>query len=124
MTKMFIEITPDEAMAIDSLCKNETVSQDLFLQIGEIILSGSPMKVAVSEQDLWRIREAIPYSHMVGREPVGLTLKKKVYECLLNMDIERELGLPVSTVEEPSFDKRGLVEGKPHECERLKGDEN
>lgn len=124
MTRVFIEITPDEAMAIDLLCKNVTISQDVFLQIGEIILSGAPMKVAVSEQDLWRIREAVPYSHMIGKEPVGLTLKKKVYECLLNMDIERELGIPVSTVDEPHFDKKGLVEGKPPERDGLKGDES
>lgn len=123
-TEMFIEITPDEAMAIDSLCKNEAISQDVFLQIGEIILSGAPMKVAISEQDLWRIREAIPYSHMIGRAPVGLTLKKKVYECLLNMDMERELGLPVSNVEETRFDKKDLVQGKPPERDRSKGDES
>jgi len=119
---VFIEITPNEAMAIESLCKNEAISQDVFLQIGEIILSGTPRKVAVSEQDLWRIREAIPYSHMIGKDPVGLTLKKKVYECLINMSIERELGIPVSSVEEPHFDKKGLVEGKPPE--RSKGDES
>ncbi len=124
MTKMFIEITPNEAMAIDLLCKNGAISQEIFLQIGEIILSGTPMKVAVSEQDLWRIREAVPYSHTIGREPVGLSLKKKVYECLLNMDMERELGVPVSTIEEPRFDKKRLVEGKPPECDRSKGDES
>jgi len=124
VTRVFIEITPDEAMAIDSLCKNEAISQDVFLQIGEIILSGEPMKVAISEQDLWRIREAVPYAHMIGKEPVGLTLKKKVYECLLNMDMERELGIPVGTMEKPGFDKKGLVEGKPPDCDRLKGDES
>lgn len=121
---MIIEITPDEAMAIDSLCKNEDLSQELFLQIGQIILSGEPRRVAVSERDLWRIREAVPYAHMIGKEPVGLTLKQKVYECLLNMDLERELGLPVGTMEEPRFDKEGLVEGKPPECDTLKGDES
>jgi hypothetical protein len=82
------------------------------------------MRVAVSEQDRWRIREAVPYAHMIGKEPVGLTLKRKVYECLLNMDVERELGIPVSTVEEPYFNKEGLVEGKHPDYDRLKGDES
>ena len=121
---MFIEITPTEAMAIDQLCKNEDLSHDLFLQIGQIMLSGEPMKVSVSEQDLWRVREAIPYAHMIGKEPVGLTLKHKVYECLLNMDIERELGISVGTIEGPHPDKKGLVEGKPPDCDSLKGDES
>lgn len=121
---MVIEITPDEAMAIDSLCKNEDISQELFLQIGQIILSGEPMKVAVSERDLWRIREAVPYAHMIGKEPVGLTLKQKIYQCLLNMDMERELGIPMSDVEEPRFDKQGLVQGKPPDGDRWKGDES
>jgi len=121
---MFIEITPDEAMAIDSLCKNEDLSQDLFLQIGQIMLSSEPMKIIVSERDLWRIRETVPYAHMIGKEPVGLTLKHKVYECLLNMDMERELGISVGTTEEPRFDRKGLVEGKPPDCDTLKGDES
>ena len=121
---MIIEITPTESMAIDQLCKNEDLSHDLFLQIGQIILSGEPMKVTVSEQDLWRIREAVPYAHTIGKEPVGLTLKQKVYECLLNMDMERELGISVGTTEEPRFDKKGLVEGKPPDCDALKGDES
>lgn len=121
---MIIEITPTEAIAIDQLCKNEELSQDLFLQIGQIMLSGEPMKVTVSEQDLWRIREAIPYAHMIGKESVGLTLKQKVYECLLNMDMQRELGISVGTMDEPRFDKKGLVQGKPPDCDTLKGDEN
>jgi hypothetical protein len=112
---VIIEITPKEAMAIDLLCRNEDLSPKLFLQIGQIILRGEPMKVSVSEQDLWRIREAVPYAQMIDKEPVGLTLKCKVYECLLNMDLEREIGIPVGSTEEPRFDKEGLTgSGSPN----------
>jgi len=38
--------------------------------------------------------------------------------------MERELGIPVGTMEKPGFDKKGLVEGKPPDCDRLKGDES
>jgi len=122
--KVIIGITVSEAMAIDSLCRNEDISQELFLQIGQIILSGEPMKVTVSERDLWRIRDVVPHAHTIGKEPAGLTLKRKVYECLLNMDIERELGIPVSSVEEPRFKKQNLVEGTHPDYDRLRGDES
>ena len=118
---MIIEITPKEAMAIDLVCKNDDISEGLFLQIGQIILSGEPMRVSLSESDLWKIRESVPYAHMIDREPVGMTLKQKVYECLLNMDTEREIGIPVASTEEPSFDKKGLVQGQSPEHNRLKG---
>ena len=112
MMNVYIEITPNEAIAIDHLCKNEHFPMELFLQMGQIILSGEPTRVSISEGDLWKIRETVPYAYMIGKEPVGLTLKHKVYKCLLDMDLEREIGIPVSSTEEPRFNKEGLVEWK------------
>lgn len=121
---MIIEITPKEAMAIDLLCKNDDISEGLFLQIGQIILSGEPMRVSLTERDLWNLRQSVPYAHMIDREPVGMSLKQKIYECLVNMDTQREIGIPVSSTEEPRLDKKGLVQGQSVNHDRSKGGES
>ncbi|MDY6907861.1 MAG: hypothetical protein SV910_06480 [Chloroflexota bacterium] len=107
---MFIEITPNEAIAIDHLCKNDDLPREMFLQIGQVLLSGEPAPVSVSEGELWRLREVVPYAYTVGKEPVGLSLKHKVFQCLLDMDMEREVGIPLGSIEEPAYDKERLVE--------------
>lgn len=105
----------------------DTPSKLLCLKIGCAwaqameIRASTPM--AFTEAELWILRERVTTQDMVGRNPVGFTIKAKVYGALGAMDAAGAMpSLPTTEHQEPSakevcnaLDARAMRgDGDPH----------
>lgn len=83
----------------------------LLLKISAVILADAPIKVALTSNDLWCIREEAKSSVKIGVENVGLNLLKKVYKALLGLAAESVAeGLPQSEADEGTYRQRAKLE--------------
>lgn len=100
-----IELTREETYALESVLKNDDteegvrVAKPLLLKLGSAFIQqnqdGSeltPVTLALTEKEAWLARDRIPVTMQIGHQPVGLTLKKKIYRILLEFDTEAQAG--------------------------------
>ncbi|MBI3953634.1 MAG: hypothetical protein HY330_03890 [Chloroflexi bacterium] len=100
-----LELTREETYALESVLKNDDteegvrVAKPLLLKLGSAFIQqnqdGSeltPVTLALTEKEAWLARDRIPITMQIGHQPVGLTLKKKIYRILLEFDTEAQAG--------------------------------
>jgi len=90
--------------------------RSFILSLGRALLSANEESgdgvctLILEEDDLWLLRELAVSSKMIGKEPVGLNLKIKIYNALRELDSEdvmgdfslsTEEGLQMEAVKEP-----------------------
>ncbi|MSQ34167.1 MAG: hypothetical protein EXR60_07130 [Dehalococcoidia bacterium] len=106
-TSKTLELTREETYALESVLKNDEeeegvhIAKHLLLKIGSAFvqqnqdgpdLSGTLVTIALTEKETWLARDRIPITLQIGHQPVGLTLKKKLYRILLEFDTEAQAG--------------------------------
>ncbi len=104
-TSKLLELTREETYALESVLKNDDteegvrVAKPLLLKIGSVFVQQSqdgneltPVTIALTEKEAWLSRDRIPITLQIGHQPVGLTLKKKLYRILLEFDTEAQAG--------------------------------
>ena len=99
-----IEITFPEAILLDGLFPNEKLSPETFIEIGRVINSEKPRLIPFYEQEVWLLRQWVPFFAAVGGIQVGAELKKKVYATLGEDEITKDIGISMGNIEEPKFD--------------------
>ena len=104
-TSKLLDLTREETYALESLLKNDDaeegvrVAKPLLLKIGSAFVQQNedggeltPVPIALTEKEAWLARDRIPITLQIGHQPVGLTLKKKLYRILLEFDTEAQAG--------------------------------
>lgn len=107
-----IELTREEVFALESVLKNEVadegvpVGKGLLLKLGSALLqqagagdTPAPVEMALSEREAWTARDCVPITMQIGHQPVGLTLKTKLYRLLLEYDTEEKAGETLKALE-------------------------
>lgn len=98
-----IEITFPEAVLIDGLFANEMLSPETFIEIGRVINSEKPRLIPFHEQEVWLLRQGVPFFAAVGGIQIGRDLKKKVYATLGDDEITKDTGISIGDIEEPQL---------------------
>lgn len=82
--------------------------RSLILKVGSCLADDSyQYEIEATEEDLWFLRERVNLFTMMEGRNIGLPLKKKIYELLLQYDTQRQIGkLPISETEELSYRER------------------
>jgi len=103
-----IEFTKNELVCIDdSLCNFEseengvTDMRPLLLKVGRCLV-GYNDALNLDEKELWVLRNCVNIDAQIGSEKVGLSIKMKVYEALLNIDYGKSIPIEWQLREEVS----------------------
>lgn len=75
-----IEIDFYEALALDYCCPE--LDGYTLMCIGVVIRGEEPSTIDFTEQEVWYIREKVPWNYRVGDNSCGLTIKKKIYAAI------------------------------------------
>jgi hypothetical protein len=104
-TSKLLELTREETYALESVLKNDDtedgvrIAKPLLLKLGSAFLQQNqeggeltPVTLALTEKETWLARDRVPITLQIGHQPVGLTLKKKLYRLLLDFDTDAQAG--------------------------------
>ncbi len=124
---------------------------NLILKMGRAFLEGqnggNPQELYLNEIETWYLREILPTNMKVRGEPIGLTIKKKLYPLMLDFEaekyssaagsrygfssideplarkdviLEQELPRPEATTEDPEepLESKGMMDVLPQDMEQ------
>ena len=108
---MRIELDPAEVKVIEVILQETgapPAPRTLILKVGSCLISSERnFPLDLEEEELWFLREKVSlFAQLEGRN-VGLTLKRKVYQALLELDTIRQVGTIEASTEEPKRTKEG-----------------
>lgn len=81
---------------------------ELLLKLGRAIIDDKQQtEINFVADELWLLRELAQSSVVVGKEPVGLNLKKKIYRVLLEQDAELDnIEIALSSPDNQTYKER------------------
>ena len=89
--------------------EGEGAYPDLMLKIGSAFIDSGPdkprVKVMLTREELWMIREICKTPMTVGPEKVGLNLLRKIYPALRELHADEEVHGAVARIGEGSYDE-------------------
>ena len=69
----------------------------------EALASNNEVGIALTEQDLWILRERVNLGATIGQERVGQTIKTKLYQALQAVEVKLATGMETISYQEPSY---------------------
>ncbi|MBI1971547.1 MAG: hypothetical protein HYS52_01715 [Candidatus Wildermuthbacteria bacterium] len=130
-----IELTREETYALESVLKNDDteegvrVAKALILKIGSALMQQNQegaesalVTIAMTEREAWLARDRIPITMQIGHQPVGLSIKKKIYRILLEFDTESKAGDMIRELDQSIGRDQHASKNKPRHYRKARHD--
>ncbi len=116
---MWVEscLSPSQFIARDDAQSASSPTREMCLKVGAALLEAlntqKYVAVTFTEQELWVLRERVDiYASQGTNTRLGLEIKKKLYEAMLSIDVERGAGAVLAGLSISEGASDGQMSGK------------